>query len=375
MILSAVTVSPVTLLRSIVLASVVASFGACDDSSNSPLRNTPTRETVADAGGQGSPPLTDIRDSGLAGTPANPSDAGGTSLCLPGTTRTCSVDLLCTGTATCALDGERFGPCECVSTPSAVVGATCQGDSDCADGALCMSATSNDYLGQGGPAGGYCTFSCTTSDDCIEHDPSSTCSGVGPSGAAFCLRTCLSKAAEPGESKCLNRTDVACVSVVAAGIEQLDAERQLGFCAPQCGSDEDCPPGRQCHRQGGICTDFSSPGAPVGSACSLTSDCDGRACEDQVDGVGTCTAECVLGVLSGCGYGRNPISREAACVVPAIAAGRFSEGPGDLGLCLRLCDIDVDCQQANQASVCRPLNEELAAFFGRAGACGRGTTN
>jgi hypothetical protein len=258
---------------------------------------------------------------------------------------------------------------------SAIVGARCASDGDCAGGAFCMTASGNDFLGQGGPAGGYCTFACNATAECTELDPSSVCSPVGPDDSSVCIRTCLSKEADPGEAKCLNRTDVACESVVTQGIEPFTADRQLGFCAPRCGSDDECPAGRVCHRQGGVCTDLPAPGAPVGSACGVDTDCDGRACEDQVDGVGVCTANCVLGSLSGCGFGGSAEPREAACVIPAISAGRFSEGPGDLGLCLELCDVDADCLRTAEGFGCRPLNADLTVFFGRAGACSRGAAN
>jgi hypothetical protein len=339
-----------------------------------PVVTTPVEDP--DAGGSG-PSVITQPDAGVTppGPPPTADDAGAATACVPGEARECSLDLLCTGTSTCASDGQGFGPCDCGTVSGAVIGARCEGDSDCSGGAHCMVAASNEYLGQGGPAGGYCTFACTDTTDCTQHDPNSLCSAIGEEGSSFCVRTCLSKGAEPGEGKCLNRPEVACLSVVVAGVEPFSAERQLGFCAPRCGSDEDCPAGRQCHRQGGICTDFVSPGAPVGSACGLDTDCDGRACEDEVDGVGTCTAECVLGSLSGCGYGANPTSRDAACVTPVVAAGQFSEGPGDVGFCLRLCDVDTDCQENNPALACRSLNEGLATFFGRRGACGRGAGN
>jgi hypothetical protein len=194
---------------------------------------------------------------------------------------------------------------------------------------------------------------------------------LGPNETNYCIRTCLSKDAEPGEAKCLNRSDLACVSIAADGVVGIAPERQEGYCAPRCGSNEECPSGRFCHRQGGICTDGPSPGAPTGTRCELTTNCDGRACEDRIDGVGVCTAECVLGSLSGCGYGPDAPLRKAACLTPLVSAGRFSEGPGDLGLCRELCDVDSDCLRAAEGFVCRALNPTLATFTGRSGACVR----
>jgi len=339
-----------------------------------PDAGAPVSDPVADAGtatDPGSNPSSEMPPDIIL-PPLEPPPG---AVCAPGATRECTFDLLCAGVETCSTDGQGYGPCECqlsnVVGP-AIVGAACESDADCQGGATCMRGDSNDFTGQGGPAGGYCTFPCAASEDCTSRDPQSECIPIGPDDSLFCARTCLSKDPEVGEGKCLNRNNLVCLSeVVGAGVG-LAAERQIGLCIPFCGSDEECPAGRHCHRQGGFCTDFVAPGAPIGSACSIDADCDGSACEDQqADGVGTCTAQCVLGSLSGCGYGRDVESRDAACVVPVVAAGRFSEGPGDLGFCLELCDVPEDCQQASAGFACRPLNPALAAFLGRPGACGR----
>jgi len=322
-----------------------------------------------DAGSSEGPPLI----SGFNPGARPPLSTG----CTPGETQPCLRDQLCTGLAVCAQDGAAFGACVCDATPAggAVVGRACESDGDCSGG-ICLRADGNEYGGAGGPAGGYCTFSCTDplGSECAAHDPQSRCVGLGPEGANYCIRTCLSKAAEPGEAKCLNRSDLVCVSAVADGVVSLAAERQPGYCAPRCAHDGECPSGRVCHRQAGICTDVRSPGLPSGSSCTLDTNCDGRACEFRVDGVGTCTAECVLGTLAGCGYARDDEKRKAACITALVSAGRFSEGPGDLGLCRELCDVDSDCLQAATGFVCRPITTALAKFTGRSGACVRTAT-
>lgn len=336
-------------------------------------------------GAAGGASVTPSLDAGTGGTntggspvpsepPPTASSDGGASLgvCTPGETRECTLDLICTGVETCNENGS-FGACDCGSPPlddgNALVGASCASDADCAGGATCLRADGNEYLGAGGPAGGYCTFACTReADDCPSHDPESFCAPLGPEQAGYCIRTCLSQDPDPGEAKCLNRTDVVCISVAADGVLPFNGQRQPGYCRPLCGSDEDCPAGRVCHAQGHICTDAQIPGASVGAACSLDSDCSGYACEDRNDeGIGVCTATCVLGALSGCGYGHDVSERDAACLTPLVAANRFSEGVGDLGLCREVCDVAEDCQQAGW--VCRPLNPQAAEFVGRSGAC------
>jgi hypothetical protein len=308
----------------------------------------------------------------LPPAPSGLDPAGGISGCTLGETRECSIDLICTGVETCGENGT-FGACDC-GAPSldgsgGIVGASCASDADCAGGGTCLTGDGNGYLGAGGPAGGYCTFSCSReADDCATHDAQSFCAPIGPEEAGYCIRTCLSQDPEPGEAKCLNRTDVVCVSVAADGYEPFNGQRQAGYCRPLCGSDADCPAGRVCHAQGHICTDGQIPGASIGAACSLDSDCSGYACEDRnAEGIGVCTATCVLGSLSGCGYGHDVAARGAACLTPLVAANRFSEGVGDLGLCREVCNVNEDCQQAGW--VCTPLNPEAAEFFGVTGAC------
>jgi hypothetical protein len=366
-------------------AALAATAAACgkDDAESPPA-------TVAgSAGSAGSAPDASAPAGGSGGQAALPaagtggeaarSDAGAPpsegGSCAPGETRECLFDRLCSGVQTCSADGA-FGACDCGAATlvgSGSVGGRCGRDADCAEGGVCLLADSDLYLGQGGPAGGYCTFSCTGSgdtDDCPAHDPQSFCAPLGPDGSTYCIRTCLSQEPAPGEAKCLNRPDLVCRSVVVDGVEPFNGMRQAGYCKPQCGSDEDCPAGRVCHKQGGICTLTQIGGAPIGAACSLDSDCSGFACENRDDdGVGICTAECVLGSLSGCGYGRVPESRNAGCITPLVAAGRFAEGPGDTGLCRELCDVAEDCVRASEGWTCTPINAAAAEFFGRSGAC------
>jgi len=324
------------------------------------------------AGGSGS-------IAGTGGTGGAPG-AGGTGglACTPNETRECTFDLLCTGVQTCGSDGV-FGSCECGTlglVGSGIVGARCEVDADCAGGATCLRADSDVYLGAGGPAGGYCTFSCTITsqdpyaDDCAARDPESLCGPFGPDDSLICIRTCLSLDPDPGEAKCLNRPDLMCLSQAASGNMSFDGMRQLGYCKPQCGSDAECPAGRVCHSQAGICTTAQVDAAPVGARCSLDTDCNGRACEDRnAENVGTCTGPCVLGSLSGCGFGHDASPRDIACLQPAIAAGRFSEGAGDAGLCRELCDVAEDCERFEDGWVCSSLNEAAKAFFGRTGGC------
>jgi hypothetical protein len=310
-----------------------------------------------------------------AAAPARDAGAGAIRECAPGDSRSCTLDALCTGQQTCADDG-RFDACDCGSSGragSGIVGARCAVDADCAGGALCLQASSEEYFGSGGPASGYCTRACTDADDCSALDSESRCAQLGAAGGEYCIRTCLSLDPAPGEAKCLNRTDLVCVSAAADGRELFDGRRQSGYCAARCGSDEECPAGRFCDAELGICTAARASGAELGARCNLDQDCASRRCEERDrDGVGVCSALCVLGSLAGCGYGRAPSSRDAACLTPLVRAVDVSEGAGDLGLCRELCDQPSDCARVSEGWVCTSLSPAAADFFGRSGACAPG---
>jgi hypothetical protein len=372
------------------LAAVAAACGS-DEPTNAPIVSNGGNAGSGDGDAGTPPPGGSAGVSGLGGAGSMPSGAGGESFggdggapvvpggpCTAGATQACSFDLLCTGVQTCGDDGS-FGTCVCDTSAllgGGIIGARCEADGDCAGGATCLRADSNIYLGAGGPAGGYCSFPCSVlsqdpyDDDCDTHDLQSFCAPLGPDGATYCLRTCFSLDPDPGEAKCLNRPELVCISRAAGGSEPFNGMRQEGYCAPQCGSDADCPDGRVCHAQAGICTDAQVAGAPIGARCTLDTECSGLACEDlDPQNVGVCTAACTLGSLSGCGYARDASSRGAACITPQVAAGRFSEGVGDLGFCRELCDVAEDCERADEGWVCSPINEGAATFFGRPGAC------
>lgn len=341
-------------------AAAIGSAAGCSDD------GAPREVLVADAGPADA--------AGPALSEPDASAGGGGQVCEPGATRACELDLLCSGVAACAPDGRGFGACECSTAAlvgSGVVGASCEADADCAGGATCLTEAGTRWRGlAGGPAGGYCSFPCTTTAECTERDAQSRCLPFSEELGSYCIRSCLSKQPEPDEAKCLNRPDLACVSGAAQGLELVSSERQEGYCGPLCGSDSDCGEGRVCHRAAGLCTASPAPGEPIGSRCNVDRDCDGDSCEDRdAENIGVCTALCVLGSLDGCGYAADANPREAACLTPLVAAGRFSEGSGDVGLCRELCDVAADCQRAGEGWICSPLTEALASFVGRSGAC------
>lgn len=361
-------------------AGCLGAIAACGDDDSPPEQALGPDAGPGSAGGSdqgGSGGGSAAGAAGTAGAAGNAGEAGAvTETCEPNTTRPCQQDFICSGEQTCASDGAGFGACDCGTTAlvgSGAVGARCETDADCASGATCLAEATTQWRGvAGGPAGGYCSLPCTDNADCQALDSQSTCQSFAPAEGSYCIRGCLSKDPDAGEAKCLNRPDVACISVAAQGDPEnpFMAERQVGYCGPRCGSNSDCSGGRFCHRSAGLCTTNIAPGGAIGSRCDADRDCDGNSCEDRdAEGIGTCTALCVLGALNGCGYAADVIRREAACLAPLVAAGRFTEGAGDIGLCRELCDVAEDCERAGEGWVCTPVGAELAEFVGRSGAC------
>jgi hypothetical protein len=308
--------------------------------------------------------------------------------CVPGELRPCSSGCpsFADGQQVCSADGRAFGDCACLadgpddggSSGSAgssgesanppIVGSACAGDDQCGSGLRCLTAESNE-LGPGGPAGGYCTQSCSTAADCLQLDPETDCQRIGAGELGLCLRTCLSQSPQAGELKCLDRTTLACNSAVVLGLEPLSGDRQPGWCLPQCNSDADCG-SRWCDPVSGLCTDAQAEGASVGASCGTGVDCAGRLCLQLSDGANMCSAACRLsavgvGSTSGCGYATDAAVRDAACLSPLVSGPDGTEGLGDVGVCFELCDGADDCQQLGWG--CEPSG--LEAELGRAGVC------
>jgi hypothetical protein len=245
---------------------------------------------------------------------------------------------------------------------SSLVGRACGQDDECGAGLLCFPSDGDGFFGAG-PAGGYCSLQCAENTDCTSVDPQSQCQ------SGLCLRTCRSM--DPTsirENKCLSRRDVVCQSEAYLGITAFSGLRQAGLCMPQCGSDEDCGD-RFCDLARGLCVTTRPTGAPVGAACEANTDCLGGSCVNA-DAAGEqrlCTAPCVFGQPVGCGDGVSADPRDFACLAPLIGGAFSSEGVGDVGFCVEVCDLDADCAQAPNGFACRP--DPRVERTGRAGFC------
>jgi hypothetical protein len=298
------------------------------------------------------------------------------SVCIAGETRLCASIGGCKGVQSCLANGTGYGECDCSvgpregvgggsmeEGPTPLIGRACTEDAECGSGLTCFRSDANDFFGAG-PAGGYCTLPCAQDTECTNIDPESQCDAGG-----LCLRTCFSKTPQSfRENKCLTRRDVMCQSEAYLGVAAYAGSRQNGLCLPQCGSDEDCGD-RFCDLARGLCVSARPTGAPVGAACDTNEDCLGGRCVNaDASGVQRlCTAPCVFGPPVGCGDGVSADPRNYYCLAPLFRDFLSSEGIGDAGFCVELCDVDADCAQVQNGFVCLP--DERVARVGRSGIC------
>jgi len=304
--------------------------------------------------------------------------------CVPNETRLCAGPGPCQGSQACLADGSGYGECDCSGPPrqpaeipgdqplTALVGRHCKADPDCGEGLRCFTDSSNSLFG-GGPAGGYCTLECEGDSVCAAVDPESECIGQ-PGTQSVCLRTCRSQSPTSiAENKCLTRSDVVCMSEVALGIEPFSGARQPGWCFPQCGSNEDCP-GRVCDLGRGVCVNAAAPGLLLGEHCESNGQCASGNCvsvtaPDVTPIEAFCSAPCVVGQPVGCGYGPSVAKRDAGCFAPRVRGFLSSEGTGDVGFCVELCDEAADCAQATSHNWTCILSAGTRERFGRGGIC------
>jgi hypothetical protein len=227
------------------------------------------------------------------------------------------------------------------SAASANLGLACATNSDCGAGLTCYPATTDDPVFLGGPANGYCSGPCAEDSDCPSDG---RCYGAGGSSAGRCLLGCvtgpgLKQIDDPiaSDGKCHARADVVCSPIDSTGI--------VSGCLPLCGEDSQCPAGRHCDPQAGVCVVTPATGSPTGSACdpsAATSPCAGSCVGlDTADGgiEGLCTTPCVLG-------GVVPLSADPNCGGVANGLCLYAEqgyGAGDLGFCAPACASQDAC--------------------------------
>jgi hypothetical protein len=335
---------------------------------------------------------------------------------MPGQVKACALPgQTCDAVQTCNSDGAAYGECACPGSGAAgaagasssmggrggsnanpaggaggggnggplfdpierAIGAPCATSADCPTGPngeaplRCIPASDTLEFGgnspnPGGPQGGYCTADCTSIDDCQALDGLSACAGTG-----FCLGLC-----QPGDAdglvKCFADRAQACVVV-------NPNDPETGACLPICQSDAGCGAGLFCDlgRGGlGLCTAVEPPGGDVGAPCTeatAETDCKSGLCltfgdaGDSGPSLSFCSANCTNGSIAGCGFEEQlSVPRDAVCAQSQLIDG----GPGDIGFCFELCDVDADCAQAAGGWICsNDLNEQGQMLTGRTGLC------
>ena len=303
--------------------------------------------------------------------------------CVPQETRLCAGVGRCEGVEACLPDGSGYGECDCSGPPRdgtggtsgedprlSLVGRACTEDAQCGAGLTCFTSSSNAFLGAG-PGNGYCSLPCSEDAECAAVDDASECVVTIEGTPGLCFRSCLSLDPRSlAENKCLGRRDVVCQSQAFLQLAEFTGLRQGGWCFPQCGSDEDCP-GRRCDLARGLCVDEAAltPGFALGERCESNDQCSGGSCIGLGGGESFCSAPCVFGQPTGCGFGLTASPRGAACIAPRIQGFLSSEGIGDMGFCAELCGEDAECAQAESRGWTCEESPDVQSLFNRPGLC------
>lgn len=215
------------------------------------------------------------------------SDPGdGTARCLA----TCrSGDAMCPVGEACAASVGECGACIDADRLSATrqIGEPCDGDDDCAEGAVCRSD----------PGGAYCTHECAAREDC----PSSFhCE------EDVCLRGTLGATGDP----CVGNGD-------CAGPQEFCAmQGDRSWCSHLCEGADDCGAGNECVGSGGgsVC---APTGAILGEPCLDDGECASGVCEGEV-----CSRACAPGSSCPSGFvcGRAE-DGTTMCLPPSTGGG------------------------------------------------------
>ncbi len=231
------------------------------------------------------------------------------------------------------------------------LGAACTDDSQCgAGGTKCLKASGNDFFGDSGPGGGYCSLDCS---DYVDHktdvDPCAAigghCFGIKGNGAV-CYEPCKRGSTD---SKCHGRNDVACT----AGRDRDNKAAAWDVCQPACGAATDCGAGRACDPSKGRCVDTADVKGGVA---------DGTACVSP--GPDTCSGECIkhevpaeAGTALAYVCGKGCVTGQTPDVCGTLEACLYlypGSTKGDLGICLQLCDTVADCKDTVHDVECDP---------------------
>jgi hypothetical protein len=231
--------------------------------------------------------------------------------------------------------------------PVGDLGKGCAANSDCTGGLICAAPGGNTFVA-GGPPNGFCTKSCADADagdPCAALNAACVNMNTNTEPAPFCMPTCAFGSMDRA-TKCRGRDDVACARL------QDSAGGALDVCVPLCGSDVDCPSGRQCDKGNGLCVTAAQTGSPLGTACMQAVDGGTDSCAGFCLAIGSggttvtarfCSQACVLGAPNACNLATGTMSlaphgSRGGCVYSSAGAQL-----GDVGFCAQECDTAADC--------------------------------
>jgi Cys-rich repeat protein len=254
-----------------------------------------------------------------------------------------------TGAAGTAADGGVL--------PAGDLGKGCAASSDCTGGLTCAAPGSN-MFGAGGPPNGFCTRACGDADGGdVCGALNATCVNMSSDAtpALFCMPNCTFGSTDRA-TKCRGRDDVGCARL------QDGAGATLDVCVPMCSTNADCPSGRQCDKNNGLCVTTAKTGSPLGTACMQGVDGGTDSCAGFCLAIGSggttvtarfCSQACVLGAPTACNLATGTMSlaphgSRGGCVFSVSGANL-----GDVGFCAQECDTATDClDQTDPGATC-----------------------
>jgi len=179
--------------------------------------------------------------------------------------------------------------------------------------------------------------------------PSGSQSGIkiqGPWTITACSQTALTLDFDGKRSIWSHPADLGNEWILRPVIHTKKADSVAVGCGVACSTAVPCPEGQLCTADG-VCGAGQSPGAPVGSSCTVADECLTRTCTAAVCAVGGANAPCLNG--DDC-FSRTCV--EGSCT-PPIAAGPAGSACTAATQCLsNACGLSSTCSPGGQGSNC-----------------------
>ena len=312
-----------------------------------------------------------------------PGGGGGSSDC---TTTGCPAGYECTS-----------GTCVPTAPPAGGGGvcAPCGSGADCANG-VCLRY----------PDGGtYCGADCASTSDCAAGDRCVGVSGAGnqcvrgPEGSETCAAApsgCTSDAECAASERC-NLATHACEPRSSGGGAAIGATCGTatdcasglclaGRCSQSCNwlDTRSCPAGFYCNGMAtgtcdeGLCVAGSAGSAPMGAACSASTDCQSLLCDHGIcttpcipSGAVGCAAgyACQAGTSPGCGSCQQAGAMGDVCASSADCLSGLCATQAGGSFCTSLCDASRPCPGG---FACEAVGEGTSVCVPEAGSLGLG---